>query len=182
MQTGAVVMLGNSITERGRWSEFFPGTLIYNRGIGGDIIAGMQDRIEPLVASRPSKVFIMAGINNLLFFAIPVDDFRAQMRTLIASIAEASPGTQIYIQSLLPVNDGAAPEENKKYFAGKNPGIVTLNETLKALAAQMKVTFIDLYPLMLRDAKLDPAYTIDGIHLSPAGYRVWIDALAPYIR
>lgn len=33
---------------------------------------------------------------------------------------------------------------------------------------------------MLRDGKLPAEYTVDGIHLTPAGYAVWVEALRPY--
>ena len=32
------VMLGNSLTERGAWAEYFPEAHVINRGIGGDVV------------------------------------------------------------------------------------------------------------------------------------------------
>jgi lysophospholipase L1-like esterase len=49
-----------------------------------------------------------------------------------------------------------------------------VNAALKKLAAQEKITLIDLYPHFLDAAgKLDKQYTIDGLHLNAAGYKVW---------
>ena len=42
-----IVMLGNSLTERGFWAEYFQGKRVLNRGIGGDCISGMINRVQP---------------------------------------------------------------------------------------------------------------------------------------
>ena len=47
------VMLGNSLTERGAWAEYFPEAHVINRGIGGDCVAGMAARLDSIVAGRP---------------------------------------------------------------------------------------------------------------------------------
>ena len=39
-----IVMLGNSLTERGFWAEYLQGKRVLNRGIGGDCISGMINR------------------------------------------------------------------------------------------------------------------------------------------
>lgn len=46
------------------------------------------------------------------------------------------------------------------------------------MAAQEKITVVDLYPHFLNaDQKLDKKYTVDGLHLNAAGYKVWSDIL-----
>ena len=44
------------------------------------------------------------------------------------------------------------------------------------------MTYLDLAPLFLLDGEMNPDYTIDGVHLTQAGYDVWADAIAEYIR
>ena len=61
------VMLGNSLTERGAWAEYFPEAHVINRGIGGDCVAGMAARLDSIVAGRPRAIFLMAGVNDLIF-------------------------------------------------------------------------------------------------------------------
>lgn len=41
----SVVMLGDSITARGEWSEFFNSSDIANRGVEGDNAQGMLGRV-----------------------------------------------------------------------------------------------------------------------------------------
>jgi len=46
------------------------------------------------------------------------------------------------------------------------------------LASKENVTLIDLYPHFLdSDKKLDKQFTIDGLHLSAAGYLKWKEIL-----
>ena len=62
-----IVMLGNSLTERGSWAEYFQDARILNRGIGGDCVAGMAARIDPILQGRPRAIFLMAGAHDLVF-------------------------------------------------------------------------------------------------------------------
>ncbi|HDW0335773.1 TPA: hypothetical protein RKY49_004741, partial [Escherichia coli] len=60
-----IIMLGDSITETGRWSDFFPSVSIANYGIAGDTSQGIKNRLEPIINAKPKKVFIMIGTNDL---------------------------------------------------------------------------------------------------------------------
>ena len=59
------VMLGDSITEGGLWSEFFPDVKIANRGVWGDTTGDILSRMDSVYLLKPKKVFIMAGFNDL---------------------------------------------------------------------------------------------------------------------
>ena len=65
LPSGAVVFLGNSITEQGWWNVLFRDPKVVNRGIGGDNTFGMLDRLPGILAAQPSKIFLMAGINDI---------------------------------------------------------------------------------------------------------------------
>lgn len=62
-----IVMLGNSLTERGLWGEYFQPAYVLNRGIGGDCVSGMIARLETILSGKPKAMFIMAGTNDLIF-------------------------------------------------------------------------------------------------------------------
>lgn len=176
---GAIVMLGNSLTERGCWSEYFPGTDILNRGIGGDIFAGMLDRVEEIMRNRPSKVFIMAGANDILFHQISGQDLQANYRKLLAAIKRQQPNCKIYMSSVLPVNETIKPENT--FLSNKNNTIVAMNKLIKGIAASSGATYIDLHPHLLKEAVLNPAFTEDGVHLNEKGYLVWAAQLKTYV-
>lgn len=95
-----IVMLGNSLTERGFWAEYFQGKRVLNRGIGGDCISGMINRVQPIVDGRPKAIFIMGGANDLLFSKISNEKLLQQYERLLDIIARGTPRTRVYIQSL----------------------------------------------------------------------------------
>ncbi len=62
---GDIVFLGNSITDGAEWSELFADNRMKNRGISGDISAGVLHRIDEVVQRKPSKIFLLIGTNDL---------------------------------------------------------------------------------------------------------------------
>jgi len=57
-----------------------------------------------------------------------------------------------------------------------------INTLLKVFASENKITFIDITPKMLTpDGILTREMAPDFCHPSEKGYRIWADALRPYI-
>src|SRR5690554_5585541 len=67
-----IVVLGNSITERGEWDELIPRKMVANRGIGGDNTFGVLARLDNVIELKPRKLFILIGTNDL-GRGLPVD-------------------------------------------------------------------------------------------------------------
>jgi lysophospholipase L1-like esterase len=89
------------------------------------------------------------------------------------------PAIKIYFQTLLPVNNEF---ENRNHF-NKDEHIAWINAELKKLGAAENITVIDLHPHFLgTDKKLEKKYTMDGLHLNAAGYKVWADILKPFLK
>ena len=59
-----IMMLGDSITDEGEWSEFW-GEVVQNRGISGDTTSGVLDRLYTLNPNT-KRVFIMIGVNDIM--------------------------------------------------------------------------------------------------------------------
>lgn len=173
-----VVMLGNSLTERGFWSEYFPEARVLNRGIGGDCISGMINRLPPIVEGQPRAIFVMGGVNDLLFSKISYEKLVSQYERLLDYIAAHSPRTKVYVQSPLPVNEAM----NMKLLEGQNTRLAEYAKHLRAMAERRGLVYIDIWGAMQRDGSLPAEYTSDGIHLTGAGYRVWIEQIAPYMK
>ena len=98
-----IVMLGNSLTERGLWGEYFQPAYVLNRGIGGDCVSGMIARLETILSGKPKAMFIMAGTNDLIFSKTSYEKLLEQYERMLDIIARESPRTKVYIQSLLPL-------------------------------------------------------------------------------
>ena len=178
-----IVMLGNSLTERGFWSEYFPDKRVLNRGIGGDRIVGMLARLAARrcrrrgAAGRARAIFIMAGVNDLVFTDISNEDLLGQYERMLDIIADKSPRTKVYIQSALPVD-----ESRGESLKGKNVRIAEFNALLQKAAAARGLQYIDIWSSMAENGQLPEKYHFDGIHLKADGYKVWIDKIRPYVK
>ena len=120
-----------------------------NRGIGGDCISGMINRLPSILQGKPKAVFIMGGINDLLFSKISYEKLLKQYERLLDIIASESPHTKIYIQSLLPVNESY----NEKMFGGQNERIIRYNALLREMAGRRGLTFIDIWSDMQQNGE-----------------------------
>jgi Lysophospholipase L1 and related esterases len=60
-----IVFLGNSLTDGCEWAELFENPHIKNRGISGDVVLGIYDRIDPILKGKPAKIFLLTGINDV---------------------------------------------------------------------------------------------------------------------
>ncbi len=174
-----IVMLGNSLTNGCEWSELFGNPKILNRGISGDVIPGMINRLSSITDGKPAKIFVMGGVNDVSHH-LTTDSIAGDMATLLDRIHALSPNTKIYLQSLLPIR-----QQYDRYHGldGKEGQIRELNERYKALAAERNIPFIDLYSLMAdEEGNLKAELTNDGLHLEGPAYMIWREAILPYIN
>lgn len=168
-----IVFLGNSITYGGNWSELLGRERIVNRGIGGDNIPGMLNRLHQVYRLRPQLCFVMAGINDLYTDA-PVDTVFWRYTQLIDSLRARN--IVPIIQSTLHVNPKWKRTEEK------NPLVAALNAMLIKYSSDNAITFIDLNASLSSGGVLKDEYTTDGVHLTSAAYAVWRDALYPILK
>lgn len=167
---GSIVFFGNSITQAGKWSELFPAVMPVNRGISGDNTEGMLARIGEVAQVKPSKFFIMAGINDISL-SRSEKKILGNYRKILHEIKAKSPETEIFIQSVLPVNNNFGVYSRLK---GKEERIVSLNRRLRILAEKENAVFINLYPYFCDEERmLDKKYTGDGLHLNDDAYQLW---------
>lgn len=164
-----VVMLGDSITEGGEWNELFPLVQMRNRGIAGDTTTGVLPRLQSIVDGKPAAVFLKIGTNDLERVADRQVSYQ-QYRDIVARIKAGSPSTDIYVQSLLP-RAADMREEVEAY-----------NREIQAIASELGVTYIDLYPAFLaEDGSIQDDLTYDELHLTGAGYKLWQSLLEPTV-
>ena len=172
IDSASVVMLGDSLTERAQWSEITGCRFAANRGIGADDSAGVLRRVDDVTKLKPSAVFLMIGVNDVVS-SVPTETTVENVRQTIGKLNDA--GAQVYLMLVLPVTQG---------FARKvNPGVTELNAAYVALANETKAILVDFRSRMrTEDGFLRDELSLDGIHLTPAGYRVWRDAITPLVQ
>ena len=181
LPSNVIVMYGDSHSEYGGdWSRHFPGAgKIINRGIIGDDSQGMYNRLDLVLPCHPKKIFFECGANDLSHGWTVERVFQGITRVL-ATIRERSPKTELYVQSVLPLNEEVG---TWKYLKGKDDLIIQLNNKLKEYCTNHALTYIDLYtPLLGAHPKTMKAeYCRDGLHLTEKGYEVWAKTIRPYI-
>ncbi len=180
---GGIVFLGDSITDFFRVNEFFPGAYVINRGISWDTTDGVLDRLEESVYQlSPAKVFLMIGTNDLADKK-PVEYIVENIRTITEKVRENCPETLIYLESVYPVSK-SREKKIKRLIVKKrnNEDISRINENLKAIAEDTKMTYIDVYSHLIdKNGNIKTEYTVEGLHLTIQGYRVVADVLRPYV-
>ena len=169
---GAILFVGDSITDDCEWNELFDNPDILNRGIDGNHSASVLSRVHELTRHQATKLFLAVGTNDLPWNT--VDQVMANVESFCDILAEESPGTKIYIQSVLPVGPrpmfmdmGDSDEKNRL--------IVALNERYRLFCEERGYTYIDNHSLFLsEDGKgLDPVWGSDDLHLKGSAYLVW---------
>ena len=91
----------------------------------------------------------MIGINDLNQ-GVDVSDIVNNYKQIIQIISDKSPGTKIYVQSILPVNEQLlAKFYPKSKIKGEN--IRKLNNFLEDLSSEYQIDYINLYSLFKGD-------------------------------
>jgi len=172
---GAIVFVGNSLTEAGRWSDIIGQKGVLNRGISGDISYGVVARMDEILRHKPKKIFLMIGVNDLKR-EVPTENIIQNYQRIVQKIQAESPKTIIYLNSILPVN---ADKLIESFQAVKNSDIAVLNDALRNMATANKdVRYVDLHQVVA-DPKgyLKADMTPDGIHLEVSAYVEVVDYL-----
>ena len=153
------------------WGELLSLRYARNRG---DITYGVLERLHEVSKGKPAKVFLLIGINDISR-NIPDSVILENYRKIVCRVKSESPATELYIQTLLPTNNKFT--KFKRHY-NKDEHILWLNRALRQLAAEEKVTLIDLYPHFAdKEGRLVEAYTHDGLHLTHEGYEKWAEIL-----
>ncbi|MBD0269164.1 MAG: lysophospholipase [Cyanobacteria bacterium Co-bin8] len=173
------ILLGDSLTL---WfpQELLPGRRTWvNQAISGDNSDGLRQRLYILDQTNPETVFVMIGINDLIW-GKPEEQLIDNTRTIVRYLRDTHPNTQIVVQSLLPHgNESATWEGRDRLLALPNERIRAVNTELKQIADDNGAYYLDLYPLFANgEGNLRTDLTTDGLHLNRQGYMVWRTAIA----
>lgn len=167
-----IVFIGDSITEGANFKDYFDDLIILNKGIISDTTIGILKRLdEDVYKYQPSKLFLLIGINDI-GKNYKNENTIQNIEEIINNIKVHSPNTEIYIQSIYPINNTNNKKIDKNYFKYRNnKDVVYINNKIKDIADKNKVTYIDVYSHLLdSDNNLKLSYTKEGLHLSKEGY------------
>ena len=163
-----VCCLGDSLTDNYDLKHYYPQFNIINRGIGGDTTYGLKKRLKvSAYDANPKVVTMLIGANN---FKTMLDDYE----DLVADLRENLPKSHLVLLSLTCMT-GNWGRNNE--IAKKN------NIEIQKYAEKYSCTYVDLFnPLLDTNTnELKEEYSLDGGHLTPAGYQVFTDVLTPVL-
>lgn len=176
---GQLVFLGDSITAgwggNGKevWAKAFADYKPLNFGIGGDRTQHVLWRIEngELEGIKPKAAVVMIGTNNS--GTDPAEGIAKGVTRIIETIRAKQPQTKILLLAVFPRGEKPSP----------NPGrdkLKVVNEIIARLDDGKNVFFLDIgAKFMQPDGTLTKDIMPDFLHLSPAGYQIWADAIGP---
>lgn len=167
---GGIVFVGSSSIRLWDLDKSFPDWNALNRGFGGSQLADSVRNIDLLVLKhRPRAVVVYAGDNDIWAGKTPAevaDDFRA----FESAIHKNLPETKILYIAIKP----SLARWSKAGVMGK------ANDLIAAICKKSShCQYINIWDKMLgtdgRPRK--ELLRSDGLHLSPAGYAIWTNAI-----
>ena len=174
-QQGGVVFLGDSLTERFPLSTAFTGQNVYNRGIGGDRIEGMLERLDcSVIALKPSVIYVLAGTNDILW---PVDYKNGELtpgyERLLGSLRDVAPQATLICYTMPPL-DASADRLGTCIRDG-----IKANILLQAACQKYGVELRDLHATLTdTNGNYRAGFSADGVHMTLDGYLNWLDLIA----
>lgn len=176
------VMIGDSITHA--WGRDYKGTFagshLLNLGFPGDGTEHVLWRIQhgALDGISPKLVTLLIGTNNLRPAKgehtpdKPRDVF-AGIQAIVAEVRTRLPESKLMVFSVFPRGPQAA-----------NDRVMAINAMLPQLTDNEHVFHVDLNATFLddQDQQIEAYYSKDGVHLIPAGYAAWAQALQPLLE
>jgi lysophospholipase L1-like esterase len=174
-----VLFLGDSITDAWRnqkaWKKYFEPLKAANFGIGGDRTQHVLWRISngELEGIKPRVAVLMIGTNNT--GSNSAEHIAAGIKAIVHKIEELSPETKILLLGVFP----RGPEPNTKV----RDKIAKINQDIAKLDDGKRVKYMDIGAKFTKeDGKLTKDIMPDYLHLSPRGYEIWAEAIAPTVR
>lgn len=179
-----LIFIGDSITQRWEqdgkdvWRRYYGHRNAVNLGIDGDRTQQVLWRLDHgnIDGISPRLAVLLIGTNNILE-ATP-ETIAEAVKAIIAKLRTKLPQTKLLVLGILPraATHGDSLEDVRR-------AIVETNRRISALADGEMTVFCDIGPkFQERDGTLrKEAFTSDMVHLAPAGYRIWAEAIEPIV-
>lgn len=173
---GGIVFYGSSSIRLWRSLESdFPGLPVLNRGFGGSTLPeAIHYLSRAVLPHRPRTIVLYEGDNDLTLNWGPTqvaDDYRSFVR----AVRDSLPNTRIVFISLKP-----SPSRWKLVDQQREA-----NRLIRAIVARDTLqTFVDVFtPMLGATGRPRPELFIaDSLHMTPAGYVIWREQVAPVLR
>ena len=178
IDTNSIVLIGTSLTHNFEIQET-AGPEVKNRGINGDNLIGIINRLKNVTDAKPKRIILEAGINDIGDLNHTNDQIITNYKKLLSAIQKTTPETDLIITSLFPVADSS--ERMKTYCSPEtNLQISELNKKLESLSNKYNAQFLNFHKSFTLNNELNSKYSMDGVHFSAEGYNLWQKLILPY--
>lgn len=176
-----LLFIGDSITHdwegRGKdvWDKHFAPRNAVNLGIGGDRTQHVLWRLEHgnLAGIHPKLAVLMIGTNNSNGDDHTAGEIADGIRAIVAKLRQEQPQMKVLLLAIFP----RGPEPN----AQREKNAEASRLASQAADGEM-VNYLDIGDRFLAEGgKLPPEIMYDYLHLTPAGYALWAEAIEPHV-
>jgi len=183
-----VVFIGDSITQgwgkfpdiwEKAWGKYDPA----NFGIGGDRTQHVIWRIEEgeLDKITPKVAVLMIGTNNTMDDS--AKDIAKANRKIVSMIQDKLPNTKILLLAVFPRGPRSMRGDISDPWEMRMEKIRAINADMAKLDNGKSIRFLDLGPKFTSaDGTIAHAIMPDQLHLSAAGYEIWVEGMAPLLE
>ncbi|MFD3158108.1 GDSL-type esterase/lipase family protein [Haloimpatiens sp. FM7330] len=159
------VFIGDSITEGITFYDILDEKHVV--AVKGSTINQAYKKISKVSALKPKNIFILLGTNDLTS-GMNSTEFISNYEKLVESLREKLPNSNIYIQSILPVQEKA--EKRNPNLA--NSRINEFNKAIMNMVRNKNLNYLNIASVLKNN---DNLYEYDGIHLKYQFDKLWLD-------
>jgi len=162
------LMLGDSLVAGYNWQQRIPQFTIKNCGVPGattDELLSSLPRLQSHFGS-PRITMVMIGTNDLVMEHYC---FIEELKGVIAFLTWNFPGTEVLVNSLLPMQ--------LRHLAADT--IPRINTLIAGICRTGGCSYIDVYSRFMQSE--GTLFQADGVHLTEKGYDAWVRTVIEHI-
>jgi len=178
-----LVMVGDSITqgwedeENSRlWQEFFEPRNALNLGYSGDRTEQVLWRLQngEIDGLAPEVTVLLIGTNNTGHRQDPAEETAAGIEAILQELRSRVSNSTIVLLAIFPCGESSA-DPLRRLNAG-------INDIISHYADGRAVRLLDIgHKFVDAAGGLKVDLMPDLLHLSPAGYKIWAESMAPLL-
>ena len=172
--TGQILFTGSSSIRMWKsLSQDFPDVEVINRGFGGSTFDDLLHFYERVILPySPKKILIYEGDNDIAD-GQSAKQVLQNFKALTERLRKDFPSIEIAFISIKP-----SPARWDLHKEMENA-----NRLIHSYCQSEGLTFLDVYHSMVHKKRPIPDYFVsDSLHMTDAGYKVWVDTIRPFIH
>jgi len=183
-----LVFLGDSITQswadagKEIWGEVWEPMGAINLGVSGDKTQNVLWRLDHGILESLGRdgngvrgAVVMIGTNNSNGEDNTAEEIAQGIVAIVQSLRKALPQAHVLLLAIFPRGEKPGPQRDKCRMASARAS--------ELLADDDHVVHLDIGNRFVDSEGRIPKETMpDALHLSPAAYRIWADAIVPHVQ